>query len=405
MSVLKGIRVVEFCEGVPGPLAAVRMGDLGAAVVKIEVGEGDWLRAAAPALTGGDMSAAFFELNRGKRALAIKPNAHGGQVVRALLKNADVFITDRTAKQLQALGLADCAQAPYAPNPGLITVSISPWGDQGPWRERKGSELAAQAMAGYTRYLGTRAAPACRLGADVACAGTGIFAGQAVLAALFARRRNGGVGQRISLSLLNSLMALKSIHIAAQSDPDRYAGPRVGGAFYPPERGWRAKDAPIFFAFGGSVGAQGRPGWVKFIEEAGFNRLLDDERFDKNGRNSTGYGSRVQELRPEYEREFARYPANELVDMIRKYAGNGASYQRADETMRHPQTAALEIKRKVPAGSNAEVEVRAFPARFSRMKPQLQGNAPALGEHNAVIGVELGLDAALLSSALAGAGA
>jgi len=401
MSVLKGIRVVEFCEGVPGPLAAVRMGDLGADVVKIEADGGDWLRDAAPALAGSVMSAAFFELNRGKRAVSLGASTQAGKVVAALLKQADVFITDRTPQQLQELGLTECMQATYAPNPGLITVSISPWGEQGPWSDRPGSELVAQAMAGYTRYLGTRDAPACRLGADVACAGTGIFAGQAVLAALFARRRNGGVGQRISLSLLNSLLALKSIHLAAQSDPDRYAGPRVGGAFYPPERGWETKDGPIFFAFGGSVGAQGRPGWVKFIEEAGFTHLLEDERFDKIGRNSTGYGSRVQELRADYEREFARYPANQLVDMIRKYAGNAASYQRADETMRHAQTAALDVVRKVPAGDDREVEVRAFPARFSRMRLEPKGDAPALGQHNAQIAAELGLDQSLIVLAFA----
>ena len=266
-----------------------------------------------------------------------------------------------------------------------MRVCISFWGDHGPLRLNKGSELAAQAMAGYTRYLGSRDAPACRLGADVACAGTGIFALQATLAALIARAKS-GAGQRVTLSLLNSLLALKSIHLAAQSDPDVYAGPRVGGANYPPERGWKTHDEPIFFAFGGSVGAEGRPGWVKFCEEAGFNRLLEDERFDKIGRDSTGYGIRVQELRAEYEREFARYSAEELVALVRKHAGNAASYQRADNTLEHAQTEALGIVRDVAAGGGATVRVRAFPARFSNLKPELKAIAPALGEHtNAIL--------------------
>ena len=200
----------------------------------------------------------------------------GKLTLPALLKNADVFITDRTTEELAALGVAGIDAEPYAPNPKLVRVCISFWGDRGPLRLNKGSELAAQAMAGYTRYLGSRDAPACRLGADVACAGTGIFALQATLAALIARAKS-GVGQRVTLSLLNSLLALKSIHLAAQSDPDVYAGPRVGGANYPPERGWKTRDEPIFFAFGGSVGAEGRPGWVKFCEEAGFTRLLEDD--------------------------------------------------------------------------------------------------------------------------------
>ena len=396
MSALTGMRVVEFAQGVPGPLAALRMGDLGAEVIKIEDQQGDWLRNAAPTLPGSTMSAAFFELNRGKRAIALGTAPHeAAALLQALLASADVFITDRSNEELAALGLAAATQPTYAPNPKLIVVSITPWGENGPWRTRKGSELAAQAMAGYTRHLGSRDAPACRLGADVACAGTGLFAGQAILAALFARRRNGGIGQRITLSLLNSLLALKSIHLAAQSDPDRYAGPRVGGANYPPERGWKTGKGNIFFAFGGSVGAQGRPGWVKFMEEAGFTRLLQDERFDPIGRTTTGYGSRVQELKPEYEKEFARYTAEQLVDMIRKHAGNGAYYQNAEEAVRHPQATALEVVRRAPQGTG-EVEVRAFPARYSRLKPEVRGHAPEHGQHGRAIAREAGLDDAMI---------
>lgn len=384
MSVLKKIRIVEFADGVPGPLAALRLSDLGADVIKVESAEGDWLRNAAPALPGSEMSAAFFELNRGKRSVVLDEKL----TLSALLKNADVFITDRTPEQLAALGATGIDAEPYAANPKLVRVGISFWGDRGPLRLNKGSELAAQAMAGYTRYLGSREAPACRLGADVACAGTGIFAAQATLAALIARAKS-GVGQRVTLSLLNSLLALKSIHLAAQSDPDVYAGPRVGGANYPPERGWKTKDEPIFFAFGGSVGAEGRPGWVKFCEEAGFNRLLDDSRFDKIGRDSTGYGIHVQALRAEYEREFARYPAEELVALIRKHAGNAASYQRADQALVHPQTEALGVVREVAAAGGARGKVRAFPARFSNMQPEIKGVAPELGEHTQSVSAEL----------------
>ena len=384
MSVLKKIRVVEFAEGVPGPLAALRLSDLGADVIKVESVEGDWLRNAAPALPGSEMSAAYFELNRGKRSVVLNEKL----TLSALLKNADVFITDRTPEQLAALGVTGLDAEPYAANPKLVRIAISFWGDRGPLRLNKGSELAAQAMAGYTRYVGSREAPACRLGADVACAGTGIFAVQATLAALIARAKS-GIGQRVTLSLLNSLLALKSIHLAAQSDPDVYAGPRVGGANYPPERGWKTKDEPIFFAFGGSVGAEGRPGWVKFCEEAGFNRLLEDPRFDKIGRDSTGYGVQVQELRADYEREFARYSAEELVALIRKHAGNAASYQRADQALAHPQTEALGMVREVPAAGGATVKVRAFPARFSNMQLELKGVAPALGEHTQSVLAEL----------------
>jgi crotonobetainyl-CoA:carnitine CoA-transferase CaiB-like acyl-CoA transferase len=431
MSVLRGIRVVEFAQGVAGPLVAARLAQLGASVIKVERRQGDWMRQAAPAVPNGDTSAAFFELNAGKRSLRLgDAPEQAAPVLRALLARADIFITDRPREALLALGLDASLFDTYQPNPGLICVTLNAWGAAGPWRARKGSELTAQAVAGYTRYLGAQGQPACRIGADVAGAGTAIFAGQAILAALYARRRNGGKGQHVSLSLLNTLLALKSVHLAAQSNPEQYAGARVGGSHYPPERGWRTNKGNLFFAFGGSVG-KGRPGWVGFVEEAGFTRLLDDPRFDKSGRNSAGYGVDAPALKPEYEREFARYDAEELAQMIRRHGGNAATYQRVDEALSHPQTQALDLLREVqvtpsspaasitatlaadapapqpgangtapaqPTASANRTRVRAFPARFSRTQPQAYGLAPALGQHTREIVLEYGFDLAAVNA-------
>ena len=95
------------------------------------------------------------------------------------------------------------------------------------------------------------------------------------------------------------------------------------------------------------------------------------------------------DLVDQYEREFARYSAEELVAMIRKHAGNAASYQRADQALDHAQTKALGVVREVPAAGGAIVRVRAFPARFSGMQPELKGNAPSIGEHTAAVAAEL----------------
>ncbi len=389
---LKGLRVVEFAEGVAGPLAAVRLVDLGAQVVKVEDAEGDWLRYAAPAMPGAEFSASFFELNRGKRSLVLGPHpAAAAKLLDGLLKQADVFITDRSDGELERFGVILDGE-PGGRYPRLVAVMISPWGRRGPWSNRKGSELTAQAMAGYSRYLGIHGQPARRLGADVASTGTGIFALQAILAALYRRSRD-GKGQRVNLSLLNSLISMKSIHLAAQSDPDVYAGPRVGGANNPPEQGWKTADEPIFFSFGGSVGAEGRPGWVAFVKEVGPSHLLEDPRCDKTGRSSTGFGVHVHALRPDYEKAFARYPAETLVNLIRKHTGNASVYLRADQALAHPQTKTLGIVREVDGGAGKKAKVRAFPARFSQLEPMLKGNAPGHGEHTAEIAAEVGIEA------------
>jgi len=392
--VLKNLQVVEFSEGVPGALAALRLGNLGAHVVKIEMMAGDWLRHAEPRSQTGGSGAVFCELNRGKRSLALG-NAPmvAAPLLRRLIERADVFITDRNDDELAALGMIDRGSALRADG-RLVHVSISPWGRHGPISHYKGSDLVAQAMAGYTRYLGVCGQPSRRLGVDAASSSTGVFAAQAVLAALMVRHRS-GKGQRIDLSLFNSLLSLKSIQLAALSDPDQFSGPRVGGATNPPDRGWRCKDGRIYFIFGGSVGAEGRPGWTGFVKEAGLGHLLDDPRFDKTGRNSTGHGVDAHALIEEYEKGFANFNAEELAQIVRKHGGSAAVYQRLDAALAHPQTNALNVMRTVTSASG-DTLVRAFPARFSTIETTIAVNVPRLGEHTRCLAGEIGIEKKIL---------
>ena len=387
--VLKGITVVEAASGLAGPMAGCRLADLGANVVKVEWDDGDWMRQCPPFLKDRT-SADFFALNRGKRGvlLGAEPKQRA-TLLRRLVETADVFITDQDSDGLAALGLEGADAETCAWNPRLIVAQISALGREGPLAGMPGSELGAQAMAGYTRYVGTLGKQSIRLGADVAGASTAIFTTQAVLAALFSRRRTGR-GQRVDLSLLNSLVAMKTVHLAAQSDPDSFEGPRVGGAYDPPERGWKTADAPITFAFGGAVGAEGRPGWTQFVEAVGLSRLLEDPRFDKTGRMTTGLGPKARELKGEYEAEFTKRPSAEVIAQVRKFGGFASAYLSHDQLLDEPQVQALEIVRDVPQG-DATVRVLDFPVKFSGSKPEVQGQAPRLGEHTQDVTRELGL--------------
>ncbi len=400
---LDGLKIIEIAEGVAGPLAALRLSELGADVVKVEPSSGDYMRGAFPIVEGEEDAAAFVELNRGKRSIALgKTAGAAGGVLKRLVEQADVLITDQSDEQLSSLGLQAAIAASERGESKLIVISISPWGRRGPMSSRKGSELTAQAMAGYTRYLGIHGQPARRLGADVASVGTGTFAIQAALAALYSRSRTGR-GQRVDLSLCNSLLAMKSIHLAAQSNPDEYKGPRVGGANHPPELGWGARDGRVFMAFGGSVGPTGRAGWADFVKEVGLEKLIGDPRCDKTGRVTTGHGAHVHELRATYEEAFATLPAEELVELIRKHGGNASVYYRLDQSLTHPQTQALDVLHEVKSGGKVR-KVRRFPARFSKLRPKLHERAPRLGEHTRQIALELGISPDELNAAYAAGG-
>lgn len=387
--VFNGLKVIELAEGVAGPLAGLRLAELGAAIVKVEPAGGDYLRGAFPLAPDSDDSAAFLDLNRGKRSLMLGDSAAAAApLLVRLLQDADILVTDQTDEQLAESGLAEVLADAERGQSKLIHISITPWGRRGPISNRNGSELTAQAMAGYTRYLGVYGLPSRRLGADVASVGTATFAVQAALAALFARGRN-GKGQRVDLSLCNTLLSMKSIHLAAQSDPDEYKGPRVGGANHPPELGWKTADEPVFMAFGGSVGNSGRAGWVEFVQEVGLEKLLDDPRCDKNGRLSTGHGSHVHELRHVYEEAFKKFPGEHIAETIRKYRGSAAVYQRLDNTLAHPQVQSLDLVHEVERDNRKDWH-RRFPARFGNTTLKTLVRAPHVGEHTQEIIAELG---------------
>ena len=397
--VFNSLKVIELAEGISGPLAGLRLAEMGAEVIKVEPEGGDYLRGAYPLAPGSDDSAAFVDLNRGKRSVMLGASVKAATpLLLRLLQDADIVITDQTDKQLAESGLADVLAIAERGESKLIHISITPWGRRGPIRDRNGSELTAQAMAGYTRYLGEHGLPARRLGADVASVGTATFAVQAALAALYARGRN-GKGQRVDLSLCNTLLSMKSIHVAAQSDPDEYKGPRVGGANHPPELGWKTADEPVFMAFGGSVGKSGRAGWVEFVQEVGLEKLLDDPRCDKNGRLSTGHGSNVHEMREIYEEAFKKFPGEHIAETIRKYRGSASVYQRLDHTLAHPQAQALGLVHEVERDQHKDRH-RRFPARFSDATLRTLTRAPRPGEHTKTVAAELGFSDVALAGFL-----
>jgi crotonobetainyl-CoA:carnitine CoA-transferase CaiB-like acyl-CoA transferase len=368
---LDGIRVIEIAAGIAGPYAGLRLADLGAEVIKVETGaSGDWARGAAPPMPDGT-GALFAALNRGKRSLALAGDPAGWrEALAALLARCDVAILDLPAAVLAASGLDTLLEQPGR----RVVARLTPFGEAGPLADAQGGELQAQAMAGYTRYLGRHGEAPLRLGADVAGMGTGIFTVQAILAALLERAAS-GQGQVVSLSQLGSLLALKTVHLAAQSDPDNWGGPRLGGANDPPEHGWRTADRPITFAFGGSVGAEGRPGWMAFVEEMGLQRLAEDPRFDKAGRNSTGLGPDARRLKGEYEARFRELPSADIIDSVRRHAGIGAAYNTPAEALAHEQTRTLGIVQEAEAGQAA----LRFPARFSALQPRIASGVPRLG--------------------------
>lgn len=233
MGKLSGIKVVDLSQFLPGPMLTVMMADQGADVVKVEPAAGDPARQMAPFEDGH--SVWFRNLNRGKRAVTLDLKSDAGRAALwALIDDADVFVEGFRPGVVTRLGFGYDAVA--ARNPGIVYISISAFGQDGPLKDHPAHDMAAQAFAGFLSVNdgpdGTPVVPGVPA-ADMAAGLTGL---SAVLMALIGRERT-GKGDYIDCAMLDSLLPWCA-HIAgsaiAGGEPPRSAMQRSlgGAAFY-----------------------------------------------------------------------------------------------------------------------------------------------------------------------------
>src|SRR5580658_6676949 len=201
-SALSALKVLDCTHVIAGAYCSMLLADLGADVVKVEPLGGENDRAAA-----SSAFRAFNAANRNKRAIAVDvQRPEGADVIRRLARSADVFVENFRPGVYERLGLG--YEALRADNPRLIYCSISGFGHSGPYRERGGFDLVAQAMSGIMSFTGeigsTRPVAA---GVPISDLAAGCFGALGVLAALNHRHAT-GLGQKVESSLLESALSL-----------------------------------------------------------------------------------------------------------------------------------------------------------------------------------------------------
>jgi crotonobetainyl-CoA:carnitine CoA-transferase CaiB-like acyl-CoA transferase len=201
---LSGIRVIDLSAVVSGPMAAGILADQGADVIKVEPPGGDMSRQVGPAK--GDISAMFMAINRGKRSIALDLKAPAARaVVEELASNADVLIENFRPGTMARLGL-DYAHL-KALNPRLVYLSISGFGQSGPYAHGRVYDYVIQAASGFADAHGDATSGEPRLLPTLLCDKlTALTAAQAICAALHARHAS-GEGQKIELSMLDASVA------------------------------------------------------------------------------------------------------------------------------------------------------------------------------------------------------
>lgn len=214
-SPLSGIKILDLSRLLPGPLATQMLGDMGAEVIKIEdLNSPDYIRFFPPFV--GDDSALYLSLNRNKRSIAVNlKSREGKELFFALVKSADVVVEQFRPGVLDKMGMG-YAQA-KAINPKIIYVSVTGFGQTGPYAQKAGHDLNYIAMSGLLANIGTKERPVIP-GVQIADVSGSYAAVNGCLAALLQREKT-GEGQHVDISMTDSAMPFATlIHAAAWAD-------------------------------------------------------------------------------------------------------------------------------------------------------------------------------------------
>jgi len=206
--VLKGIRVLDISTLIAGPYCAMILGEMGAEVIKVEhpVG-GDPGRAMGPPYVKGQ-SALALSLNRNKKSLTLDlSRGKAKEIFFRLLRDSQVLVENFRPDIVESLGLD--YQTIRKDRPDLVYCAITGFGERGPYRMKAGTDTIFQGMGGSMTVSGEPGDPPIRVGIPIADVSTGIYAALGVMMALYHRAQTGR-GQKVEISLLDSLIALQT---------------------------------------------------------------------------------------------------------------------------------------------------------------------------------------------------
>ena len=382
---LAGVTVLSLEQAVAAPFATRQLADLGARVIKVErPGGGDFARRYDESVRG--QSSYFVWLNRSKESITLDVKTPAGrEILTDLLRRADVFVQNLAPGAAQRLSVD--ADSLAAHHPQLIPCSISGYGSDGPWADRKAYDLMVQCETGLVSLTGSADEPA-RPGISIADIAAGMYAYTGILTALYRRATTGWVSS-VDVSLFDALAEF----LGSPLYYTKYAGeqPARTGARHPtiaPYEPFTTADGDLLL-----LGIQNEREWQAFCAI-----VLDDESIATDPRFATN-PQRVAhraELDAVIGARFATLPTDTAIALLDKATVANSRLNSVAEFLDHPVLAQRDRWRGVGT-PNGPIEALLPPARLSDADA-VMGPVPAPGEHTDLILRELGRDDARIAA-------
>ncbi|WP_426436645.1 CaiB/BaiF CoA transferase family protein [Bradyrhizobium genosp. P] len=368
---MSGIKIVEACSNIAGPVTGTIFGDLGAEVVKIEKPNGgDDARGWSPPMLHG-VGARFQAINRNKRSVTLElKNPHDQDELRRLVAEADVFVHNMRPGVAESLGLS--GSEALALNPRLVYCAIGAYGAKGPWRTWSAYDGLAQALSSQMYGNGEPDGQPLLVADAIVDKGAGMWAAIAILAALHDRTKT-GKGSVVETSLLEAALFWRdgvfAQYVASGRPPRR---PGNGSVQIVPYGVFPTADRPIM------LGLAGDGLFAAFAKLIGRGEWINDERFAKN---SARVANRSV-LEPMIEEALASRNRDEWVELLGSNGIPCAPILDPAEAFHHPQVQALGIFQSPP---DLEMPLVSAPWSINGVRPPVRRRAPLLGEDNEAI--------------------
>jgi crotonobetainyl-CoA:carnitine CoA-transferase CaiB-like acyl-CoA transferase len=376
---LSSLKILDFSTLLPGPFASLLLADMGAEVLRVESPSRTDLVRVLPPHDGG-VSTSHAYLNRNKRCIALdlkRPEAVA--MVKQLVAEYDIVLEQFRPGVMDKLGVGYAALK--AVNPKLIYVSITGYGQTGPYKDRAGHDINYLALAGIASYTGRRDSGPLPLGVQLADIAGGSLHGVMGLLAAVIQRQVTGEGQQVDVSMSDCAFSLHGMagagYLAAGVEPQVENQVLNGGSLYDY---YRTRDGRWF-----SVGSLEPQFMQQFCTALGRPELA--------ARGLSPKPQEQQALKREIEIEFEK---RDFAEWSQVFAGLDTCVEpmlNLSEAVEHPQLKARQLVAQVPRDGNSPQAQIACPIKFSAGLPAPRHIGAALGAHTEQVLAELGYSA------------